>query len=117
MLRMLIIKRILITICVLGMGLGVTSEAGSQSLDETSLVLPKESPVISERFEQLVSEMEPGERAKVWVFFTDKGIFDTEEYRSALNRAREALTQKAAWRRAKTMKPNLVDFRILSILQ
>ena len=115
MLRMLIIKRILITVCLLGMGLGVTSEARSQSSDKVSLVLPKESPVISGRLEQLVSEMKPGEEAKVWIFFTDKGIFDSQEYESALNQAKNALTQKAAWRRAKTMKPSLVDFRDLAV--
>ncbi len=115
MLRMLNAKGILITVCLLGMALGVTSEARSQSSDEASLVLPKQSPVMSERFKQFLSEKEPEERVKVWVFFTDKGIFDSEEYRSALNRAKNALTQKAAQRRAKTMRPSLVDFRDLPV--
>jgi serine protease AprX len=115
MLRTLKAKGILITVCLLGLGLGVRPEARCQSWDEASLVLPKESPVISERFKQFLSEKEPEERVKVWVFFTDKGIFDSQEYRSALNRATSALTQKASRRRAKTMSPNLVDFRDLPV--
>jgi serine protease AprX len=113
--RMLGIKRILIAVFILGMGPQVVPEARSQSGDEVSLVLPKKTPVMSERFEQFLSEKEPGERVKVWVFFTDKGIFDSGEYRSTLHRATKALTQKAASRRAKTMKPDLVDFRDLPV--
>ena len=112
---MLSIKKIFITFCFLVMVWGIMSGAKSQSLDQVRLVFPKETPVMSEKFEQFLSEKEPEEKVKVWVFFTDKGIFDSKEYQSALNRATNALTQRAAWRRAKTMRPNLVDFRDLPV--
>ena len=112
---MLSIKKIFITVCFLVMVWGIMSGAKSQSLDQAGLVLPKKTPVISEKFKQLLSQKEPEEKVKVWVFFTDKGIFDPGEYQSALNRATNTLTERAARRRAKTMKPNLVDFKDLPV--
>ncbi|MFQ6002176.1 MAG: S8 family serine peptidase [Candidatus Zixiibacteriota bacterium] len=108
------IKNLMI-ICVLIVVWGVMSQARSQSLDQVRLVFPKDNLVISEKFKQFLSQKEPEEKVKVWVFFTDKGIFDLEEYGSALNQATNALTERAARRRAKTMKPNLVDFRDLPV--
>jgi serine protease AprX len=112
---MLSAKKIFLTVCFLMMVWGITSEAKSQSLDQVRLALPKETPVISEKFKQLLSQKEPEQKVKVWVFFTDKGIFDPGEYESALNRAATILTERAARRRAKTMKPNLVDFKDLPV--
>lgn len=109
------IKKVLMPLCVLGMVLGVFSEATSQSTDQVRLVLPKDTPIISEKFKQFLSQKKPEEKAKVWVFFTDKGIFDPEKYQSALTQAANALTERAARRRAKTMKPDLVDFRDLPV--
>jgi serine protease AprX len=115
MVRMLSVKNVLITICSLGMIWGIMSGAKSQSLDQEELVLPKATPVISEKFQQVLSQKKPEEKVKIWVFFTDKGIFDLGDYRAALNRATNVLTQRAARRRAKTMKPDLVDFRDLPV--
>ena len=109
------IKTVIITVCFLVMVWGIISEGKSQSLDQVRLVLPKQTPVISEKFKKFLSQKKPEQKAKVWVFFTDKGIFDLGEYRSALNRATNTLTERAARRRAKTMKPNLVDFRDLPV--
>ncbi len=115
MFRMSSIKKVLVVMCVLVMASVAILETKSQSLNQVSLVLPKKTPVISEKFKQFLSQKEPEEKVKVWVFFTDKGILDPEEYRSALNRAAKALTERAARRRAKTMRPNLVDFRDLPV--
>jgi serine protease AprX len=112
---MLSTKKIFISLCFVVMVWGIMSGAKSQSLDQVRLVLPKETPVISERFKQLLSQKEPEEKVKIWVFFTDKGILDPKEYESALNRATNILTERAARRRAKTMKPNLVDFKDLPV--
>ncbi len=112
---MLSTKKIFLTVCFLVMVWGIMSGAKSQSLDQVRLVLPKKTPVISEKLKQLLSQKKPEEKVKVWVFFTDKGIFDPGEYQSALNRATNTLTERAARRRAKTMKPNLVDFKDLPV--
>ena len=112
---MLSTKKIFISLCFVVMVWGIMSGAKSQSLDQVRLVLPKETPVISEKFKQLLSQKEPEEKVKIWVFFTDKGILDLGEYQSALNRATNILTERAVRRRAKTMKPNLVDFKDLPV--
>jgi len=112
---MLSTKKAILVVCFLMMIWGIMSGAKSQSLHQVRLVLPKKIPVISEKFKQFLSEKEPEEQVKVWVFFTDKGIFEPGEYESALNRATNTLTERAARRRAKTMKPSLVDFRDLPV--
>jgi serine protease AprX len=112
---MLSSTKIFLLIGFLGLSLGIISEAKGQSLDQERLVLPKETPVMSERLTPFLSQREPEEKIKVWVFFTDKGIFDPGEYESALTQAKSTLTERAARRRAKTMKPNLVDFRDLPV--
>jgi len=115
MLRILSIKKILAIVCFLVMMWGIVFELKSQSLGPERLTLSKETPVISERFNQFLSKKEPAEKVKVWVFFTNKGIFDLGEYGSALNQTKNTLTERATHRRAKTMKPNLVDFRDLPV--
>ncbi len=110
---MVSIRRIVVTLCV--MVLAVVCQAKSQSLVPERLIVPKDTPVISEKFSRYLSQKEPQDKAKVWVFFTDKGIFDAGEYKSALDRARGTLTERAARRRAKTMQPDLVDFRDLPV--
>ena len=69
---MLSTKKIFLTVCLLVMVWGITSGAKSQSLDQARLVLPKKTPVISEKFKQLLSQKEPEQKVKIWVFFTDK---------------------------------------------
>lgn len=52
---------------------------------------------------------------KVWVFFTDKEIFDSETCAARLDEARDALGPRARRRRAKVLTPDLVDFRDIPV--
>lgn len=115
MLRRLNAKKVLVILCSLMMIYGTVSEGESQSLNQVRLVLPKETPVISDQFKQFLSQKSPEDKIKVWVFFTDKGIFDLKEYESVLNQEKNVLTERSARRRAKTMKPDLVDFKDLPV--
>jgi len=96
---------------------GMSARISGQPPQHPKLVFPKENPVISERFRQHLAGLDPQERVKVWIFFTDKGFQDLESYRSAVIQAKKALTSRAAWRRSKTMKQNLVDFHDLPVNQ
>ncbi len=104
------IDKIVVAACITVMVWGITTEARGQSVDQMKLVLPKDTPTISDKFEQFLSYKHPEERVKVWVFFTDKGVVDPGEYEAALNQAGKDLTERGARRRAKTMKRDLVDF-------
>ncbi|HEX7401592.1 MAG TPA: S8 family serine peptidase, partial [candidate division Zixibacteria bacterium] len=61
--------------------------------------------------------MDPQSQVKVWVFFTDKGFTDQMGYQSALNQTVKTLTPRASWRRSKTMKFVLADFRDIPVNQ
>ncbi|KPJ60245.1 MAG: hypothetical protein AMJ46_08010 [Latescibacteria bacterium DG_63] len=49
-----------------------------------------------------LNSLEEDERAKLWVFFTDKGMADEEERRAALERAERGLTERARERRLRS---------------
>ncbi len=97
--------------------MGIGSLLYAQPPEQPTLVFPKEDPVISDKFRQYLTELDPQETAKVWIFFTDKGIYDSETYLSSVSRAERALTSRAAWRRSKTMGDGLVDFHDLPVSQ
>ncbi|MGB8657286.1 MAG: hypothetical protein WCE90_05820 [Candidatus Zixiibacteriota bacterium] len=80
-------------------------------------VFPRQGPVLSEGFQRRLSGLSPQDKVKVWVFFTDKGFSDLLNYQSAISQSERALTSRAAHRRAKTMPPDLVDFRDLPVYQ
>ncbi|MGB2805812.1 MAG: S8 family serine peptidase [Candidatus Zixiibacteriota bacterium] len=105
---------LLVALCMVGV---MSAPITGQVPQQPELYLAKDDPVISERFSPHLSKLEPQEKVKVWVFFTDKGFVDVESYRSAVTQAENALTTRAARRRAKTMKQSLVDFRDLQVNQ
>ena len=117
MLRGLTNRKVLIVICFLVMMWGIMSDAKSEFSDQVKLVLPKNNPVISDKFKQFLSEKGPQEKVKVWIFFTDKGVFNLGDYNTALKQTRNSLTGRASRRRIKTMKTNLVDFPDLPLDQ
>jgi serine protease AprX len=96
---------------------------------ETDLVTPNESnpeilnqlvqPITYPKVHQSIMtkiEQRSNEKIKVWVFFTDKGIFSIEHYKEALTRAEANLTDRARKRRLKTMHEGaLVDFADLLV--
>lgn len=73
---------------------------------------PKRSPVISPSIEEM-----PSPSISVWVAFTDKGFSTEQEYRDALDRARDQLLPNARWRRSKVRSPELVAFHDLPVCQ
>lgn len=102
---------------ILGLAGAASSRVAGQILQEPALYSPKADPVISLKFDQHLAKLALQDQVKVWVFFTDKGFVDLESYRSALTQAENALTSRAARRRAKTQKQSLVDFRDLPVNQ
>ncbi len=54
---------------------------------------------------------------KVWVFFTDKDLFDSASCARALEQVAAGLDPHAADRRAKTMGPELVDFHDIPVAE
>ncbi len=103
-----------VALCLIGvMSVRITG----QVLQQPELFLAKDDPVVSERFSQHLTKLEPQEKVKVWVFFTDKGFVDMESFQSAITHAGNTLTPRAARRRAKTMKQSLVDFCDLPVNQ
>jgi hypothetical protein len=79
----------------------------------TRLYTPKSSDIIEPRLMNMPADQE----IKVWVFFTDKGIFSDAALRSALDEAENALTERAYKRRMKTRSHEIVDFRDIPIKQ
>jgi serine protease AprX len=110
-------NKYLSVLLLLGIVLGTNQVSRSQSSTNSNILLPKEDPVIAERFASELSIRDPQSQIKVWIFFTDKGFTDQMDYQSALNQTAKNLTSRATWRRAKTMKPNLVDFRDIPVNQ
>ncbi len=104
----------LVILCLVG---GMSTRISGQPPQQPEFIFPKQSPVLSPKFKQHVAKLEPQEKVKVWVFFTDKGFKDLKGYNSAVSVAERALTSRAAWRRSKTMKRTLVDFRDLPVNQ
>jgi len=105
---------IFVALCLFG---SVNSQTGAQLSQQPQLYFAKDDPVVSERFSQHVTKLEPQEKVKVWVFFTDKGFVDMESFQSAIAKASNTLTPRAAQRRAKTRKQSLVDFHDLPVNQ
>ena len=83
----------------------------NNAISSTALYVPKASPVIETGLLNLPSE----QKVKIWIFFTDKGIYNSSELNGALDEARNMLTERALARRAKTRGENLVDFRDIPI--
>jgi serine protease AprX len=112
-----IIRESVLFLVVLCLVVGTSTRTSGQLSPGPQLVFPKDDPVISERFRQHVAKLDPQEKIKVWVFFTDKGFENLESYQQAIDRAERALTSKAARRRSKTMNRRLVDFLDLPVNQ
>jgi len=66
-----------------------------------------------------LAAMSPQEAAqqKVWVFFTDKNLFDSESCARELQQVAAGLDPHARARRAKTLGPELVDFHDIPVAQ
>ncbi len=71
---------------------------------------------IHPKLDRYLSGLQPEETAKVWVFFTDKGVFTQDQYQVALRQAEVRLTDRARVRRLRSRSPDdLVDFSDLPV--
>ena len=89
----------------------------SKNLNQPTFKVPKDKPVISEKFSRFLAKKSPDEEIKVWVFFTDKGVLTQKTYQRALKQTIESFTSRAAKRREKTMKISPADFLDLPVHQ
>jgi len=80
------------------------------------LTMEREAPVIDRNLNSLLKSA-PGDSAiAVWVFFTDKLIFDSPNFHASLDEARNKLSPTALARRAKSRgEDNVVDFRDIDV--
>lgn len=74
------------------------------------LISLKENPVIPSAYRTFLSSKPSTEKVKVWVYFTDKGIFDQESYVKTRKMTENLFTLKSLQRRAKSIKGELISF-------
>ncbi len=74
------------------------SQAAQSPLTDEPVVIQKTAQVISEQTRSLLTNRDPNV-AKVWVFFTDKGVFDSRGFQRQA--AQVQLNERALSRRAK----------------
>jgi serine protease AprX len=79
------------------------------------LVSPKYHPVISPALDRVLSPLSPEDSVKVWVFFTDKGIFSLANYEEKVSHFKNLLTSSALRRREKNRVG--IDFLDLPVFQ
>jgi serine protease AprX len=80
-------------------------------------ITPK-SPKISARFERVLTSKTAGERTKIWVLFTDKGISDNVSLKAALSQVESNFSERSIRRRInRTKKAETFDFYDLPVYQ
>jgi serine protease AprX len=78
------------------------------------LVRPKQPIAVSSNAAQYLEKHQESGKVKVWVFFTDKGVYTKGQLESATLAARETLTPRALARRAKH-GVNVIEFADLPV--
>ena len=78
-----------------------SANPSDESQELPSFVSPKVFPVVSTTLSRFMAERSAQESLKVWVFFTDKGVFSQGEYRLAKGTFRSSLSSAALKRRSK----------------
>ena len=59
--------------------------------------------------------MEKNDEINIWVFFTDKGIFNIDEYEKSITRFKNNLSERRRQRREKTGRAEIADFTDLPV--
>src|SRR5574341_301640 len=96
--------------------LGLASAFSGESLSLIPyLVSTKYYPVVSERLQNLRATQNPADTLKVWIYFTDKGIFDLDTYLAKLQEYKKNLLPKTLDRRAKLKEKEAIDFNDLPV--
>ncbi|OGC84264.1 MAG: hypothetical protein A2V73_05325 [candidate division Zixibacteria bacterium RBG_19FT_COMBO_42_43] len=80
-----------------------------------TLVSAKDHPTVSGRLQGLIASENPNEILKIWVYFTDKGIFEEKGYLGKLQEQKQILLPKNLSRRAKSKEKEVVDFYDLPV--
>jgi len=84
--------------------------------NKSMLVCEKSTPVFSPYLQAHVDGSASSDTLSVWVYFTDKGIFTTNDYKSATISAEKNLNPQTRWRRAKVNREN-ADFSDIPVCQ
>lgn len=80
------------------------------------LTASRHAPVVDNKLQNATLDLPEKALVPVWIFFTDKGIFDNLTYNDRLALANASLTPAARERRMKSRGPdNLIDFRDLPV--
>ena len=77
--------------------------------DISQLYRERQIPVYGKVIRRKMKNLTIEDRKKVWIYFTDKGIFSNEKYISALIIAERDLNPRSKWRRSK-VRTSIVDF-------
>ena len=86
------------------------------TVQHPDLVRPKQPIAFSSNAAHYIEKHQENGKAKVWVFFTDKGVYTKGQFESATLVARETLTPRALARRAKH-GVNAIEFADLPVNQ
>ncbi len=81
--------------------IALTGEAGYGFSSAQELVVPRNEQIISPITNQILDRMEKDGLVKVWVHFTDKGVFTKDQLVSARQATGRQITARAAKRRLK----------------
>jgi len=80
-----------------------------------NLISAKDHPAVSERLQALIISKNSDEIIKVWVYFTDKGVFEEKSYLAKLQEQKQILLPKNLSRRTKLKEKEVVDFYDLPV--
>ncbi len=85
---------------------------------EQPLVIAAKTPRINVQLENSLHSISLDEKIKVWVFFTDKGIFDNRTFKSTIDNIQQKASAKTLTRRLnRTKKAELFDFYDIPVNQ
>jgi len=109
-----ILLRLIFFLCFISNSVTQSSETGYYRPPLKEKLSPKLAKICNEN-----NESQPNstpQLIKVWIYFTDKQLFQHSKVRSSLKKATQNLTTRALHRRAKVLPPDrLVDFKDLSV--
>lgn len=106
-------KKILFLIFLICLFIGITAITA-----EKPLVIPAKTPRINPQLENKLHSLSFDEKIKVWVFFTDKGIFDNRTFNNTIDNIRQKASPRTiARRRNRTQKHELFDFYDIPVNQ
>jgi serine protease AprX len=95
--------------------LGALAAAAKASDEPACQVRERELGRTQLTLDRLAVDLAGGATRKVWVYFTDKHVFDSEACRARLGEVASALDPHAASRRARSMGADRVDFYDLPV--